>query len=716
LSIQGSSPQRTPEAAKAPARLSDEHRRTLEVESGISAGVLAGRGYWTVTSRSQLVGMFPKWQRRAPALFVPMFSPDGVTTRAQIRPQSPRIKDGKPVKYETAHGAGLILDVHPAMLEAVRDASTPLWITEGVKTGDSATSRGRCTLVLQGVDCWQSKGVPLACWQQVVLEGRRVFVCFDHDVLYKAPVQRALAKLVAYLESRGALVRIVYLPRPGGLDDNLAAGENIAELEMAARPFDAEALAAERRENNAPLRAALAERRSYLREMPVKTIGQNTRAAVVRILTLEAERSGELAPDGVRVEMDRRTLAERAAKSTKAVNKAIQYLEGEERTLRRDNNGRRVDKRGAFVLLTEAVAQKGTQDGGREAPEGREGQEGEGFSQVFNAPSDRGEYPSALSDEVPALRWSRVILYWARKDGRDVVAATHYIRRLGEKRGNILRHVLEAGGEAPEAEIFDRFASNKSRAWDFRRRTLGPLLGILTLRDPETGKTVQVATGPLIMGRFITSDGVPVLRVHPDWRKALERARADAGELEDAERQREKHADQRRDYREKYPRRHEHPADEEPELLGRERVEEIVAERAAEEERRAIEAEREKVGITPAVFLADELEGRVGFSWRELRGRWIERGGKPEMLRQAVASGPYRFKREEVDGQLYVYHAPATETARAPIAVPEEPARRGPFKGADGVYVHPPDCACEWCSEDLKPRYSKPRLEALGAS
>jgi hypothetical protein len=245
------------------------------------------------------VGKFPKRQRRALALVVPMYSPDGVSTRAQIRPNRPRTRAGKTVRYETAHGAGLILDVHPLMRGTVRDPGEPLLITEGVKTGDAATSRGRCTVVLAGVDCWQSKGVPLPCWDHVPLKDRRVFVCFDADVMTKPEVQRALAKLVAFLEGRGAVVRVMYLPRPGGLDDNLAAGEKLAELEMAARPFDAEALVAERLERTPGLRVATADLWHRWGAQTWSTRGDYSARSIFRALIRRAERSGRTVTGGV---------------------------------------------------------------------------------------------------------------------------------------------------------------------------------------------------------------------------------------------------------------------------------------------------------------------------------------------------------------------------------------------------------------------------------
>jgi len=623
-----------------------------------------------------------------------MFSPDGESTRAQIKPRNPgKDKHGKAKKYETRSGAGNILDVHPSMLEAVRDPSQDLWITEGVKKADAAASRGRCCIALAGVDGWVNKGgVPVPCWEHVPLEGRRVFVAYDSDVMVKASVQGALGRIVDFLEGRGAEPRMVYLPHredgKTGLDDYLAAGGSLAELEMAARPFDRGALAAERVERNPALQLALQERRSYLDEMPVKTTGENTRAALVRALTAEAERSAELVADGVRVVMDRRTLAEKAQKSKKAVNKAIAHLEAEDPpTLRVDNAGRRAEKAGAFVLLT-PVAQKGTHNGGREAPGGRAGEGREGFSRFSKGPSDRGGYPSAL-EAVPALRWSKVILYWAREDGVYKVVDHHYVPRLGEKRGAIIRHVLEAGGAATIEDLIERFASARTRPWDFRRRVLGPIVkaGILSA----------------------TVGGVALA---DDWREALQRERAEAAELEDSERQRERHARQRQGFR----RRHEHRADPTPELKGPEHTTEALRRNAAEWERRSVEAQREKVGTTAAVFVADELEGARAVRWREMGERWRARGGKSEDLRRAVSSGPFRFDRE-ADGWLYVYprEAPVQEHEPAGVAVLHEaPAKAATVAGLEDPHDpggdwrdHALACGCLRCASP-PPEYATP--------
>ncbi len=221
--------------------------------------------------------------------------------------------------------------------------------------------------------------------------------------------------------------------------------------------------------------------------------------------------------------------------------------------------------------------------------------------------------------------------------------------------------------------------------------------------------------------------------------EALERHREAADEIADAERQREKHAKERRKYRENYPRRHEHPADKVPELMGKEKVRPIVEARRADDERARIALQRQKVGETAEAFLTDALdlayfEGEEGVRYQEVYERWTARGGSGEDLRRAVLSGPFRFELGDAAGDLYVYPTDLTpppdkdEPAAvvpipngAPVAIPEtEDARpRKPYKRADGVYVHPPGCACEWCDDSElapAPRYARPYSGGIGGT
>jgi hypothetical protein len=181
---------------------------------------------------------FSKAQQRVPALLIPMYSPAGELVTHQIRPDAPRKNNrGKPIKYETPAGSPIRLDVHPSQKERVKDASVPLWITEGVKKADGLASRGQCVVALQGVWCWQKDGVPLQDWEDVRLWGRSVCVIFDSDVTTNPKVQSALEGLVSFLEGRGARVGVAYLPEAPdgskqGVDDFLASGKKVKDLEL----------------------------------------------------------------------------------------------------------------------------------------------------------------------------------------------------------------------------------------------------------------------------------------------------------------------------------------------------------------------------------------------------------------------------------------------------------------------------------------------------
>jgi Domain of unknown function (DUF3854) len=223
--------------------LSERHRATLETESAISPDIIAGRGYGTIRSRAEVPQVFKKYQRRAPALLVPMYSPDGTSTLYQIRPDNPRrTSKGKYTKYETPTGAEIIADIHPSMMEAAKDTSRPLFITEGVKCGDSLSSRGEVTVSIAGVWMAQRDGKLLPCFDHIPLKNRKVFIVFDSDVMVKKGVQDALERTVPLLEERGADVRVIYLPNAAdgskqGIDDYLAAGGTVHEAKALSRRF-----------------------------------------------------------------------------------------------------------------------------------------------------------------------------------------------------------------------------------------------------------------------------------------------------------------------------------------------------------------------------------------------------------------------------------------------------------------------------------------------
>jgi len=200
----------------SPAKLSKEHRRMLEEESGISTEVVAGRGYYTAERRDELPGVFSGRQRRR-GLVIPVLSPSGI--------MGYRLRPDKPInpkrKYEQPIGVPNALDVHPFNFERVRDVSADLWIVEGEKKADSLASRGECAIAITGVWNWCVPGTNgtelLPCWDHVALQGRNVYVAFDSDVLTNANIQLALTRLVVLLEDRVTRgVQVVYLPEVYG--------------------------------------------------------------------------------------------------------------------------------------------------------------------------------------------------------------------------------------------------------------------------------------------------------------------------------------------------------------------------------------------------------------------------------------------------------------------------------------------------------------------
>ncbi len=188
--------------------LSYEHKKMLIEESGIAPDVVETRGYRTVEKKAELKRLgFSEVQCGVPGLLIPIKSPAGEIVLYQYRPDSPRIKDGKPVKYETPSGSRMALDVHPFAQEKLGDPSVPLFVTEGVKKGDCLASHDLCAVALVGVWNWRGTNdrggkTILADWNYVALNGRRVYVVFDSDVMLKPGVHKALVGLKAFLEGR----------------------------------------------------------------------------------------------------------------------------------------------------------------------------------------------------------------------------------------------------------------------------------------------------------------------------------------------------------------------------------------------------------------------------------------------------------------------------------------------------------------------------------
>lgn len=226
------------------ASLLPQHAALIE-SSGISAEVAAARGYRTATKKCEMRHLgFGAAQASVPALLIPIYNVVGEVVLYQIRPDVPRVKDGKALKYETPLKARMALDVPPGVRGLLGNPVIRLFVTEGVRKADSAVSRGLCCVALLGVWNWRGSNkdgdkVAFPDWESVALNGRQTYIVFDSDVMLKPDVSGS--RLKAFLESRGAKVAVVYLP-PGegaskiGMDDYFAAGHGVDDLLALATP------------------------------------------------------------------------------------------------------------------------------------------------------------------------------------------------------------------------------------------------------------------------------------------------------------------------------------------------------------------------------------------------------------------------------------------------------------------------------------------------
>jgi hypothetical protein len=223
--------------------LSARHLELLAA-SGITSEYAELRGYETVTDVNRLAAVnIVRPGRLIPGLLVPQLRIDGSTWGYQYRPDKPRAKDGKPVKYETPWQQPNHLDIPPGVGELLADPTVPLWVTEGNKKADCGAIHGLCIVALTGVWNWRGTNdaggkVAVADWQDIGLNDRRVIIAFDGDVAHKKGVHDASQSLAQYLAYKGARPEYLWLPDTDtktGLDDYLME-HSVDELRRLVKP------------------------------------------------------------------------------------------------------------------------------------------------------------------------------------------------------------------------------------------------------------------------------------------------------------------------------------------------------------------------------------------------------------------------------------------------------------------------------------------------
>ncbi|WP_149359852.1 DUF3631 domain-containing protein [Lolliginicoccus suaedae] len=223
-----------------------QHRDMLK-SSGIPDDVIETRGYRSIRDPRELEEMYPQLAKtartRTPGLYIPMHRCNGTQWGYQYRPDHPRERHGKLVKYETPQGQATQIDF-PKMLRGRANPKVDLYITEGAKKADAAVGAGLCCIALTGVWNWRRKVAPavnatiaVPDWADLALQNRTVVIAFDGDVQRKPEVRRAMGELARYLGSKGSTVRYLHLPdtdEKTGLDDYLAE-HGVDELKQLVR-------------------------------------------------------------------------------------------------------------------------------------------------------------------------------------------------------------------------------------------------------------------------------------------------------------------------------------------------------------------------------------------------------------------------------------------------------------------------------------------------
>jgi Protein of unknown function (DUF3631)/Domain of unknown function (DUF3854) len=169
-----------------------------------------------------------------------VISTNGECAGYQLRPDAPRMIDGRVTKFETPRGARLSLDVPPRVRQHLGNPDVPLWITEGPVKADAAVSHGLACVALFGVYAWRARNefggtTVMTQLEWLHLKDRQVYLAFDSDLILKVQVYDALARLRGVLEHFGAHVAIVVLPagehaEKTGLDDYLTRGGTADDL------------------------------------------------------------------------------------------------------------------------------------------------------------------------------------------------------------------------------------------------------------------------------------------------------------------------------------------------------------------------------------------------------------------------------------------------------------------------------------------------------
>jgi hypothetical protein len=171
----------TPATLPDPARrLLPRHRNEL-YGSGLSDDQIDACGFYSVETPTPLRTIL-NWtgsgsvEQHLPALAIPFRQADGSFNGfTRLKPNRPRVKDGRLVKYESPVNAGNRAYLPPGTIAALADPGTALLVTEGEKKAAKADQEGFPCVGLVGVYGWQKRwpkdkdGKPTRCQHTLAL-------------------------------------------------------------------------------------------------------------------------------------------------------------------------------------------------------------------------------------------------------------------------------------------------------------------------------------------------------------------------------------------------------------------------------------------------------------------------------------------------------------------------------------------------------------------
>ncbi len=504
-----------------PSHISKSHRRMLFDELDIAPEIAAERGTFTARRGKdvpQEYGLLP----RKPGIVFPVHTLDGEFFY-RLRLDHP----GRLPKYMQPKGMPNRLDIHPRQHERIKQPGGVRYVTEGEKKVDAGVSRNMLMVGLSGVWNGQKNGELTPDWEYLPLKGERYTICYDSDIETNPHVQMAADRQAQLLQQHGAEVFITLIPpapdgSKQGLDDFLANGGTLRELELLTQPYEPQTVERVRLSRDEKLRAAVEdlERRFWAFEW--KGQGGHSARDVALKLIETARRYGEVVDDGIRVTKAWGPLALEAKISSRTLSKAIGRLE-EWGFAYRDNEGRKADKAGAFVLRATVNHY--------EKKQGRQGKETQALQK---------RAPGTLHLRAPRLRWSQPKF----TPKRGTVAGTRMVRqgpkreprdrieRLGKIRGAILDTVDHAGGVATIQEIAE--ALHRGRPRELTRRKT----------------TVKGRSGPMLMleeAGIVTVEGDTVTLAE-NWLERLDEVRGLGREIEAEDLARKRYKDKQKAY------------------------------------------------------------------------------------------------------------------------------------------------------------------------